>query len=134
MKILIFGLPGSGKTTLAQSIKARLDCVWYNADEVRKNCDDWDFSEDGRVRQALRMKELAESNPNDIVVCDFVAPTNYIRKLFNADISIWMNTIDSGRFENTNIIFERPDTVSYVIDHYLTPDEIDKFIGELNDR
>jgi len=130
MKILIFGLPGSGKTTLAQHIKARTDCVWYNGDELRKTYNDWDFSEEGRIRQALRMKILANKEP-DLVICDFVAPTEFIRSLFNADISIWMNTIDSGRFDDTNKIFEKPSNPTYIVDHFLSLEEIETLIGKI---
>jgi len=77
VKILIMGLPGSGKTTLAQMMAPRLNAVWLNADEVRKEANDWDFSEDGRRRQSLRMRSLAEGavGNNRTVIADFVCPT-----------------------------------------------------------
>lgn len=130
MKVLIFGLPGSGKTTLAQYIKARTDCVWYNADELRKSYNDWDFSFEGRIRQAYRMKELADKE-NGLVVCDFVAPTEEIRNIFGADITIWMNTIESGRFEDTNKVFESPLNPTYIVDHFLSLEEIETLIGKI---
>ena len=133
MKILIFGLPGSGKTTLAQYIKARTDCVWYNADELRKTYNDWDFSEEGRIRQAQRMKELADKEEG-IVICDFVAPTENIRNLFGADITIWMNTIEAGRFEDTNKIFEIPLNVGYIITKYLSNEDMSRFVDELKTK
>jgi adenylylsulfate kinase len=110
MKILIMGLPGSGKTTLAQMMTPRLNAVWLNADEVRKEANDWDFSEDGRRRQSLRMRSLAEGavGNNRTVVADFVCPTKKTREHFGADYVIWMDTIKEGRFEDTNKMFEEP--------------------------
>ena len=110
MKILIMGLPGSGKTTLAQMMAPRLNAVWLNADEVRKEANDWDFSEDGRRRQSLRMRSLAEGavGNNRTVVADFVCPTEKTREHFGADYVIWMDTIKEGRFEDTNKMFEEP--------------------------
>jgi adenylylsulfate kinase len=110
MKILIMGLPGSGKTTLAQMMVPRLNAVWLNADEVRKEANDWDFSEDGRRRQSLRMRSLAEGavGNNRTVVADFVCPTKKTREHFGADYVIWMDTIKEGRFEDTNKMFEEP--------------------------
>ncbi len=111
-KILIMGLPGSGKTTLAKQLQEifeqckGIDSKWYNADEVRKEYNDWDFSEEGRLRQANRMKNLCSGDA--LFIADFVAPTDEIRTHFNADFTIWMNTIKEGRFEDTNKIFEKP--------------------------
>lgn len=121
MRILICGLPGSGKTTTAKRLveeltqEESLSVVLFNADEIRKQYDDWDFSPEGRHRQMLRMKNLsleAERN-NTIAICDFVCPTKELRKEFDADIVIWMDTIDSGRFEDTNNVFERLDESEY---------------------
>ena len=110
MKILIMGLPGSGKTTLARMMAPRLNAVWLNADEVRKEANDWDFSEDGRRRQSLRMRSLAEGavGNNRTVVADFVCPTKKTREHFGADYVIWMDTIKESRFEDTNKMFEEP--------------------------
>ena len=110
MKILIMGLPGSGKTTLARMMAPRLNAVWLNADEVRKEANDWDFSEDGRRRQSLRMRSLAEGavGNNRTVVADFVCPTKKTREHFGADYVIWMDTIREGRFDDTNKMFEEP--------------------------
>ena len=101
------GLPGSGKTTLASALLKLIDCVWYNADAVRKNYNDWDFSKEGRLRQATRMKTLADDSKGH-VICDFVAPTKEIRDIFNADYTIWVDTIKEGRFNDTNKVFEPP--------------------------
>jgi adenylylsulfate kinase len=103
------GLPGSGKTTLAKELSnILLNSSWFNADEVRKANNDWDFSEEGRLRQAYRMLELANESNSPYAICDFVAPTEKIRNIFNADFVIWMDTIKLGRFEDTNKIFEIP--------------------------
>ena len=101
------GLPGSGKTTLAHALSKLIDCIWYNADVVRNRYDDWDFSKEGRLRQAARMKKLADDSIGH-VICDFVAPTKEIRELFDADYVIWVDIITQGRFDDTNKIFEPP--------------------------
>ena len=110
MKILILGLPGSGKTYLAQRLQPLIQSAWYNADKVREMAGDWDFSNEGRLRQSERMKTFAnfESINGRKVICDFVCPTEETRKMFEADVLIWMNTIEAGRFEDTNKIFEKP--------------------------
>lgn len=110
MKILIMGLPGSGKTTLAEKLSKMFNAVWLNADNVRKEYNDWDFSAEGRTRQANRMKQLAQEavDSNRIVVADFICPTQKTRDNFNADYVIWMDTIKEGRFEDTNQMFEEP--------------------------
>lgn len=111
MKILIFGLPGSGKTTLAKPLAELLGGVHINADEVRTQYNDWDFTPEGRIRQAQRMKYLSDGvvKAGKIVVTDFVAPTKQARDEFGADYTVWMNTIDAGRFEDTNKMFVKPD-------------------------
>ena len=111
------GLPGSGKTYLAKRLQPILKAAWYNADIVREMANDWDFSPAGRIRQSLRMKNLAdfEKNQGRIVICDFVCPTRETKKNFNPDITIWMNTIKSGRYEDTNKMFEIPTEVDYEI-------------------
>lgn len=109
MKILIMGLPSSGKTTLAKElIKILPDVEWFNADVIREKYNDWDFSDKGRQRQCERMKKLADNSKAEHVICDFVAPTKEIRKYFNADLMIFVDTIDRSEYENTNNIFEKP--------------------------
>jgi len=109
MKILIFGLPSSGKTTLANKLAKKLDAEHLNADQVRAYYKDWDFSIEGRDRQALRMKLLAESSSKPHVIMDFVCPLKRYRKKIKADIVIFMDTIQAGRYEDTNRLFQRPD-------------------------
>ena len=111
------GLPGSGKTYLAKRMQPLLNAAWYNADIVREMANDWDVSPAGRIRQSLRMKNLAdfEKKHGRIVICDFVCPTRETKKNFDPDITIWMNTINSGRYEDTNKMFEEPMDVAYRI-------------------
>ena len=110
-KILIMGLPGSGKTTLANELAPKLNAKRLNADEVRKKANDWDFSEDGRKRQAKRMSDIADKHKlkGSYVVCDFICPTPKARDLFNADFTIWVDTIKKGRFDDTNAMFVKPE-------------------------
>tara|TARA_A100001011_G_C14162603_1_gene778934 strand:- start:36 stop:458 length:423 start_codon:yes stop_codon:yes gene_type:complete len=109
-KILIMGLPGAGKTYLANILHNIIDAVWINADKVRREANDWDFSLEGRKRQAKRMKDLADKalKNNKHVIADFVCPTPQTRKDFNADFVIWMDTIKEGRFDDTNKMFIKP--------------------------
>jgi adenylylsulfate kinase len=126
MKILIMGLPGAGKTWLAERLQKHLpDCAWYNADKVREMANDWEFSEEARIRQARRMANIAsyEKGCGRNVICDFVCPTELTRYIFEADITIWVNTIKEGRFEDTNKMFEEPKTVDFEIDKYLSEED-----------
>ena len=113
------GLPGSGKTTLAKHLVQMFNAVWLNADEVRKEADDWDFSPEGRTRQANRMKTLAQEavDSNRVVVADFICPTESTRQDFGADYTIWMDTIKEGRFEDTNKMFEEPSKYDFKVGH-----------------
>ena len=105
------GLPGSGKTTLASELVPLLNAKWLNNDKVRKAANDWDFSDEGRTRQAKRMADLAEKYKQEgsFVVCDFICPTPKARKLFNADFNVWVDTIKAGRIEDTNQMFVKPE-------------------------
>ena len=138
-KILIMGLPGSGKTFLATALKKYLEensnvntmplermlhlelppiaytskVDWFNADEIRKRFNDWDFSKEGRIRQSLRMAEFALKSSGDFVICDFVAPLVEKRNNFKADWTVWMDTIDQGRFDDTNKAFVPPEQYDF---------------------
>ncbi len=159
MKILICGLPGSGKTWLAERLVGNLDnCAWFNADIVRKKENDWDFSPVGRSRQAHRMKALAdtESSQGKITICDFVAPTKEIRESFDPDYLIWLDTVKEGRvvsekkdelrdandlpfdidtlekskeFQDTNNVFDPPLNANKIIKSFLSDEEI-KLLAE----
>ena len=113
MKILIMGLPGSGKTTLAGKLKAALlgqhkTVMWLNADMIRQLYDDWDFSHEGRIRQAKRLADLANVSDDDYTIVDFVAPLQESRDIFDADFTIWMDTIIMSRYKDTDQVFEPP--------------------------
>ena len=161
MKILVCGLPGSGKTWLAERLVKHINnCAWYNADMLRKYSNDWDFSLDGRSRQANRMKTFAdfERSNGRWVICDFVAPTNKAREAFAAYFVIWLDTIAQGRivpskinelkniknlpfdvdtlfsskaFEDTNKMFEPPKKIDKHITRFLSDGEIKKIAEEI---
>ena len=113
--ILVMGLPGAGKTTLANELAKSIKSKRLNADEVRKAANDWDFSEEGRVRQAKRMAEAALKLKAEghYVIADFIAPTPEARKLFPADYVIWVDTIKEGRFDDTNKMFVKPEKYDF---------------------
>jgi len=149
-RILIMGLPGSGKTTLAGALKKYLedhgemsygralheqignfDCQvnWFNADDIRRKYNDWDFSNDGRIRQSIRMFQFSMEAGGDYVICDFVAPLVEMRNNFKADWTIWVDTIKEGRYEDTNAAFVEPEQYDFRV----TEQDCEKwaeFIGE----
>ena len=155
-RILIMGLPGSGKTYLAQALKKYLErngdlmkinpgrvtnyegipgpdfmnvgVDWFNADDIRKKYNDWDFSNEGRIRQSLRMFQFAIECTGEFVICDFVAPLVEMRNNFKADWTIWVDTIKEGRYDDTNKAFVPPE----VYDFRITEQDAEKwaeFIG-----
>ena len=115
------GLPGAGKTTLADALAKKIEAKRLNADEVRKEANDWDFSEEGRKRQAKRMSDFALKlkNEGNNVIADFICPTPEARSLFPADFVIWVDTIKEGRFDDTNKMFVKPDKYDF---HVTTQD------------
>jgi adenylylsulfate kinase len=128
------GLPGSGKTTFSQELVKRLmlkhTVKWFNADAVRKEHNDWDFSPEGRLRQVHRMRDMADSCGAEYAICDFVCPTDEYRKVFDADITVFMDTIDASRFADTNKIFEQPYFYNFrIYDWKQTDDMIENIIA-----
>lgn len=115
MKVLIFGLPGSGKTTLAKPFAELIGGIHINADEVRERYNDWDFTPSGRLRQAQRMRHIADGvvMSGKVAVADFVAPTDVARHNFDPDFTVWMDTIKHSQYEDTNKMFEAPGKVDY---------------------
>jgi len=131
------GLPGAGKTTFASMLIDRLckeskSFTWFNGDDIRKMYDDWDFSWEGRLRQTERITEKANiCKENKIIaVCDYVCPTEQLRKIFNADITVWIDTIKEGRFNDTNKLFEIPINYNLRVTDYDTEKWIDQILHE----
>ena len=133
------GLPGSGKTYFAERLKKYLETNtplerirsvveepifpdqnqvkvdWFNADDVRKRYNDWDFSREGRIRQSLRMFDFAIRSSGDFVICDFVAPLTEMRENFKADWTVWIDTLDESRYDDTNKMFVPPEKYDFRI-------------------
>lgn len=135
MKILIMGLPGAGKTELAKNLSVRLNAVHFNADEVRENLNkDLGFSVQDRIEQARRMGFLCDTvvKAGYPVIADFVCPTVETRKAFGDAFIIWVNRIDSGRFSDTNTLFQQPDNADIIIKNGLTiQEEIDLILSKI---
>lgn len=140
MIILIMGLPGAGKTTLAAKItEALIDepVVWLNADVIREQFADWDFTVQGRLRQAQRIRDLADkelSKDRKIVVIDMVAPLPEMRRIVDPDLLIWCNTIDQGRFEDTNKLFVPPDHCDVMVTEKDAAKWMSVVLEKLNER
>lgn len=116
------GLPGSGKTTFATQLveylsEQNIQYKWFNADAVREQYADWDFSSEGRSRQAIRLRDLANQAENEgcVAIADFVCPLPDSRDIFNANLVVWMDTIAKSRYSDTNNIFVKPDNADYQI-------------------
>lgn len=136
MRVLIYGLPGSGKTYLATKLVEYLgdNIAWFNADKVREEANDWDFSDEGRIRQSNRMKSLCKNAEDEgkIAVADFVAPFVDARQDFGADFEIFLDTVTEGRYEDTNKVFQRSAFAHYTITEWNDTDarNIAWMIGE----
>jgi adenylylsulfate kinase len=120
MKILIMGLSGSGKSELAKELHSLFQehnilSVRINGDEVRESYKDWDFSPEGRLRQAQRMARLAKKSEAQFVIADFIAPTKETRDIFNADMLIWLDTIRSSKYTNTDVVFQNPKNYQFKV-------------------
>ena len=130
------GLPGAGKTTLADKLAPELNAKRLNADEVRKAANDWDFSEEGRTRQAKRMADLALKlkGEGNYVIADFIAPTPKARSLFPADYTIWIDTIKEGRFDDTNKLFVKPEKYDFHVTTQNAEMWVNKILVELKKK
>jgi len=129
-RILIMGLPGAGKTTLATALTAKLNATHYNADAVRAQFNDWDFSHEGRIRQSKRMRELADSSTTQFAIADFVAPLVEMRNNYKADWIVWVDTIREGRYADTNAMFQEPE----VYDFRITEQDAEKWADFIADH
>jgi cytidyltransferase-like protein len=113
-KILVMGLPGAGKTTLANALAPLLNAVVFNADAVRSNLSrDLGFSHDDRVEHARRMGWMCDRvvEAGGTVIADFICPTPDTRAAFGDAFTIWLDRIEAGRFEDTNRMFVPPDHI-----------------------
>lgn len=111
-KILIMGLPGAGKTTLARVLAPLLGAVHLNADEVRVNLwSDLGFGHNDRIEHARRMGWMADRivESGGAVIADFICPTPETRAAFGDAFVIWIDRIAEGRFEDTNRLFVSPE-------------------------
>jgi len=134
MKILVMGLPGSGKSTFAEPLVKSLFAIWINADKVRDKYDDWDFSTEGRIRQSQRMKHLSDGvvMAGGVAVADFICPTEETRREFNADFTIWMATIGVGKYEDTNKIFIEPEDYDIRISKWIDVNQLYKCLADFS--
>lgn len=129
-KILVFGLPGSGKTTLANKLAQKLAGEHLNADALRERFQDWDFSDTGRARQVKRMQKLSDEARSQFVIMDFVCPKFRFRQMLAADIVIFMDTLEKSRYADTNAVFEAP-ALDEKIDYHITDYQSDHHVQRI---
>jgi len=129
------GLPGAGKTTLAEVLTPRLKAVWYNADGIRENINkDLGFTDEDRIEQARRMGWLCNraTASGHYAISDFVCPTKETREAFDADFVIWVDRIKKGRYEDTNKLFQKPKNYDIRVTEKGTPEEwVEEIIKKL---
>ncbi len=126
MRILVFGLPDSGKTTLAREIAYHFNIPHYNADTIREFWDDWDFSVEGRRRQLERM------NMYPFGVFDFICPLNIYREELNPDVAIWMDTLKKSIYDDTNQLFETPRMFNFRITEWIGQNQLRSSLEDFN--
>lgn len=134
-KILIMGLPGSGKTTLAEKLVSKLNAAWFNADAVRQDIySELGFSAEDRLAHAKRMGKLCDwaKMGGSYVIADFVCPTKETRAAFNPDFTIWVDRIDEGRYADTNKMFEKPEKADVILREGSPEEWVKQTLKELN--
>ena len=124
------GLPDSGKTWLGSRISKHFNIPFWDADDIRRIYNDWDFSGQGRERQSLRMRKLAELEM--ISISAFIAPLpGYIRNFF-PDKLIWMDTVEDCKYEDTNKLFQSPQKYDVRITKWIDEDQLYKCLDGIN--
>ena len=135
-KILIMGLPGSGKTTLAEKLVSKLNAAWFNADAVRQDIySELGFSEEDRLEHATRMGKLCDwaKMGGSYVIADFICPTKETREAFNADFTVWVDRIQEGRYEDTNKLFQKPENADITLREGTADEWVVSVLEKLNE-